>query len=101
MKVIKLLTGALALVLIFSGTVIAVEAPHKKITIDGVRPAGFDHDTHLVFDLACGECHHNSENEHFSDKEVEAQADGKTLHCVFCHNASFENKKLALWQKTQ
>lgn len=94
MKGSKLLTGALTLGLIFSGTVIAMEAPHRKITIDGVRPAGFDHDTHLVFALECGVCHHNSKNEPFSNGEVRAQAEGKTLHCGFCHNPDFENQGL-------
>lgn len=93
MKRIKLLIGAVTLCLMSSGLVIAVEVPHEEITIDGVRPAGFNHDTHLVHGMKCGECHHKSTHEPFSNQEVIAQSKGTTLHCSHCHNENFEKEE--------
>ena len=94
MKGAKLLVGAITFVMMLSGVVIAVEVPHDEITIEGVRPAGFNHDTHLVHDMKCGVCHHKSTHEPFSNQEVIAQSKGTTLHCGHCHNEKFENEEL-------
>ena len=94
MKVIRLLIGAITACIVFSGMAVAVENPHEQITIEGVRPAVFDHDTHLGYGVKCGVCHHKSKDEPYTDQEVISQASGKTLYCNYCHNEKFENKKL-------
>lgn len=94
MNVTRLLITAISLCIIIPGITAAAEVPHEKITIQGVRPAVFDHDTHLEHEIKCGVCHHKSKDEPFTDQEVISQASGKTLHCVYCHNENFENEKL-------
>ncbi len=94
MKVTRFLIVAAALSVILPGFTIAVESPDRQITIDGVRPAVFDHDTHLGYGVKCGVCHHKSKDEPYTDQEVIAQSSGKTLHCAHCHNKKFKNEKL-------
>jgi hypothetical protein len=94
MQITKLLIRAIAMCIIFSGMAVAVENPQEQIIIEGVRPAVFDHDTHLGYGVKCGVCHHKSKDEPFTDQEVISQSSGKTLHCSYCHNEKFENEKL-------
>lgn len=94
MKAIKLLFGAIILTMMVPAMVNAVENPHGKITIKGVRPADFNHDTHLVFDLKCGVCHHKSQHVPYTDEEVTSQATSNALRCKFCHNDDFANENL-------
>ena len=94
MKVTRLLLAVISMCILFSGIAIAAENPHEQITIDGVRPAVFDHDTHLGYGVKCGACHHKSKDEPFTDQEVISQSSGKTLHCAYCHNDTFANEKL-------
>jgi len=94
MKVTRLLIGTITLCILFSGITVATENPHEQITIEGVRPAVFDHDTHLGYGVKCGECHHKSKDEPYTDQEVISQSSGKTLHCNYCHNENFKNEKL-------
>ena len=94
MKVTRLLIGTITLCILFSGITVATENPHEQITIQGVRPAVFDHDTHLGYGVKCGVCHHKSKDEPYTDQEVISQSSGKTLHCNYCHNDNFKNKKL-------
>jgi hypothetical protein len=57
------LIGTTTLCILFSGITVATENPHEQITIEGVRPAVFDHDTHLGYGVKCGACHHKSKDE--------------------------------------
>jgi len=63
MKLTRLLIGTTTLCILFSGITVATENPHEQITIEGVRPAVFDHDTHLASGVKCGVCHHKSKDE--------------------------------------
>ena len=95
MKVSRLLIRAIILCIIFSGMAIAIESPQEQIIIEkGVRPAVFDHNTHLGYGVKCGVCHHKSKDEPLTDLEVISLSSGKTLHCSYCHNKKFENEKL-------
>ena len=94
MKVTRLLIGTITLCILFPGITVATENPHEQITIEGVRPAIFDHDTHLGYGVKCGVCHHKSKDEPYTDQEVISQSSGKTLHCNYCHNENFKNEKL-------
>jgi hypothetical protein len=94
MEVTKLLIGAITICIIYSGMAVAVENPQELITIEGVRPAVFDHDTHLEYGVKCGVCHHKSKDEPYTDQEVKSLSSGKNLYCIYCHNEKFENEKL-------
>jgi len=94
MKLIRLLIGAITACIIFSAMAVAFENPQEEITIEGVRPAVFNHETHLGYGVKCGVCHHKSKDEPFTDQEVKSQSSGKTLNCRYCHNEKFENEKL-------
>ena len=94
MKVTRLLLVAISMYIMFSGMAVAAENPHEQITIEGVRPAVFDHDTHLGYGVKCGVCHHKSKDEPYTDQEVISQSSGLTLHCAHCHNENFKNDKL-------
>jgi hypothetical protein len=94
MQVTKLLIGAIFMCIFVSGMAVAVENPHEQITIEGVRPAVFDHDIHLGYGIKCGACHHKSKDEPYTDQEVKSQSNGKTLYCNYCHNEKFENENL-------
>ena len=96
MKAASLLTGVVSLGIFLTGMAAAVENPQKQITLEGVRPAVFDHETHLGNGINCGECHHKSKETPFSDQEVRAQTSGKTLSCSYCHNSKFSNERLRL-----
>ena len=94
MKVTRLLIGTTTLCILFSGITVATENPHEQITIEGVRPAVFDHDTHLGYGVKCGECHHKSQGEPYTDQEVISRSSGKTLYCIHCHDEKFETGSL-------
>jgi hypothetical protein len=95
MKATRLLIGAITMCIIFSGLAIAIENPHEQIIIDeGVRPARFNHDTHLGYGVKCGVCHHKSKDDPLTNQEVISLSSSKTLYCSHCHNERFENEKL-------
>lgn len=68
--------------------------PETEITVDGKKPAAFDHAKHAELGLACGACHHNGEHQPLTREEIAAKASGEGLRCVSCHNRSFPAKNL-------
>jgi len=71
-----------------------VAAPEEAITIDGKKPARFDHGVHIALTMNCGQCHHNSEHQPLTGEDIAALPDGAGLRCVACHNDSFANPDL-------
>jgi len=69
-------------------------APEQTITIEGKKPAHFNHATHLGLSMACGQCHHNGEHQPLTAEDIAALPDGSGLHCVSCHNDTFANQAL-------
>lgn len=71
-----------------------LQAPEKEITIDGKKPAHFNHSNHLQLGVTCETCHHDAEHQPLTAEAIGALPDGKQLNCVSCHNASFANTEL-------
>ena len=68
--------------------------PKKEITIEGKKPAKFNHKTHMKLKLTCGACHHNAKHEPLSAEAIEDFPGGEKLLCATCHNKDFANPKL-------
>lgn len=71
-----------------------VTVPGTAITIEGKKPARFDHATHLKLGVDCGQCHHDANHQPLSEAGIAAMGSGEQLRCVTCHNGKFSNKKL-------
>jgi len=71
-----------------------LKAPAEKITIDGKKPAEFNHASHTALGIACGSCHHDGKHQPLSEANIGALASGDTLRCASCHTADFANEKL-------
>ena len=71
-----------------------LKAPESEITIDGKKPARFNHATHLQMGLGCGTCHHDGEHKALTAEAIAALPDAKQLHCVSCHNETFAKPEL-------
>jgi hypothetical protein len=68
--------------------------PETAITIEGKKPATFDHAKHADLGLTCGVCHHNGDHQPLAPEEIAAKTSGEELRCVSCHNSSFPVKNL-------
>ena len=68
--------------------------PEGEITIDGKKPARFDHQTHLKMKLDCGQCHHDAKHQPRDEAAIAAMANSDKLRCASCHNETFTNAKL-------
>ena len=85
---------------LLAGTVFGEEAPGLKgpeaeIVIKGEKKtARFSHPVHLNLGVTCGQCHHNSEHQPLTDKDIEAMKDTAQLQCASCHNSEFADPKL-------
>ena len=72
-----------------------LQAPAGEITIEGKKPARFNHQTHMLLEgVTCGHCHHDAERQPLSEEAIGAMANTKQLACVSCHNQDFANEKL-------
>ena len=82
------------------GTSLAAEeqgtgAPGEEIIIKGEKKsARFSHPVHLDLGVSCGQCHHNSEHQPLTDKDIAAMENSQQLRCVNCHNKDFAEPKL-------
>lgn len=99
----KMMTGlVLSMGLLLAGslttatTVSAEEvlSPGAVITIDGKKPARFNHQTHLKLGVECGQCHHDGRHQPLSESAIAAMDSGEQLRCANCHNEKFTNTKL-------
>ena len=71
-----------------------VTMPDKEITIDGKKPARFNHENHLKLGINCGQCHHDAEHQPYTEATITAMSSGEQLRCISCHNEKFSNAKL-------
>lgn len=82
------------------GTSLAAEeqgtgAPGEEIIIKGEKKsARFSHAVHLDLGVSCGQCHHNSEHQPLTDKDIAAMENSQQLRCANCHNKDFAEPKL-------
>jgi hypothetical protein len=72
-----------------------LKAPEEEIIIAGEKKsARFSHPVHLNIGVDCGQCHHDSDHQPLTDKNIEAMDTGEQLICASCHNKDFANPKL-------
>jgi Class III cytochrome C family len=70
-------------------------APEKEIIIEGEKKsARFPHSVHLDLGVVCSQCHHDSNHQPLTDKEIAALESSEQLLCQNCHNKDFANDKL-------
>lgn len=69
-------------------------APQQVITIEGKKPARFDHQKHLALGMKCAVCHHDKDHKGLTAEAIKGLADKKSLECVNCHNKSFAKADL-------
>ncbi len=92
-----LLTMGLFLTVVVPATLVSAQGitvPSSEITIDGKKPARFNHDTHLKLGVECGQCHHDAKHQPLSEAGITAMESGEQLRCVNCHNQKLSNSKL-------
>lgn len=71
------------------------QAPAKEITIDGKKPARFDHQKHMaVAGVSCGQCHHDAAHQPLSAEAIAALPKARSILCVSCHNEGFAKETL-------
>lgn len=72
-----------------------LQAPAEEMVLKGTKKsAKFSHPTHMNLGISCGQCHHDSEHQPLSDKDISAMTDSSQLRCVSCHNGDFADAKL-------
>ncbi|MDH5299217.1 MAG: cytochrome c family protein [Desulfobulbaceae bacterium] len=71
-----------------------VKAPAQELTIDGKKPARFNHATHLKLGVSCGQCHHDAKHQPLTEAAISGLPAGEKLRCATCHNEGFANAKL-------
>jgi len=72
-----------------------MKAPEAEIIIKGEKKsARFSHPVHLNLGVACAQCHHDSEHQPLTDKDIAAIENSLQLRCATCHNKDFSNPKL-------
>ena len=72
-----------------------LQAPEAEIIIAGEKKsARFSHPVHLNIGVDCGQCHHDSNHQPLTDKNIEAMDTSEQLFCASCHNKDFVNPKL-------
>ena len=78
------------------GTVAAgMKTPEGEMIIEGEKKsARFSHQVHLDLGVECGQCHHGSDKQPLTDKDIEAMENNLQLQCVSCHNKDLANPKL-------
>ena len=72
-----------------------MKAPEGEMIIEGEKKsARFSHTVHLNLGVDCGQCHHGSEKQPLTDKDIAAMENNLQLRCASCHNKDFVNPKL-------
>ncbi|KPK00546.1 MAG: hypothetical protein AMJ60_00760 [Desulfobacterales bacterium SG8_35] len=72
-----------------------LQAPEAEIIIEGEKKsARFSHPVHLKLGVACGQCHHDSEHQPLTDKDIAAMENDQQLRCASCHNKDFSDPEL-------
>lgn len=86
-----------ALIFLGLGSIVAgaqTVAPADEITIDGKKPARFNHQVHTGMGLSCAVCHHDKDHNPLTPEAIGAITDTKVLNCVSCHNSEFPRQEL-------
>ena len=79
----------------FGSEATGMKAPEGEMIIEGEKKsARFSHPVHLNLGVDCGQCHHGSEQQPLTDKDIAAMENNLQLRCVSCHNKDFANPKL-------
>ncbi|MDD5757552.1 MAG: cytochrome c3 family protein [Desulfobulbaceae bacterium] len=101
MKKQLMMTGSIFVATVFLGlgslSVLAagtLKAPETEVTIEGKKPAHFNHQTHLKMGMTCGTCHHDAEHKPLTAEAIAVLPDAKGLACVSCHNSTFAKQEL-------
>lgn len=72
-----------------------LKAPETELIIEGEKKsAKFSHPVHLKLALACGVCHHGSEHQPLTDKDIAAMENSLQLQCTSCHDKDFADPEL-------
>jgi len=72
-----------------------MKAPETEIIIEGEKKsARFSHPVHLDLGVTCGQCHHSSEHQPLTDKDIAVMENSAQLRCASCHNSDFADPKL-------
>lgn len=72
-----------------------VKLPEAEITIEGKKPARFDHNKHLALEgVNCGQCHHDAEHKPLDAEAIAGLSQDRQLACISCHNGDFADEKL-------
>ena len=70
-------------------------APEEEMIIQGKKKsARFSHPVHLNLGVSCGQCHHDSEHQPLTDKDIAAMENSQQLRCASCHNEDFDKQEL-------
>jgi formate-dependent nitrite reductase cytochrome c552 subunit len=70
-------------------------APAAEMIIKGEKKsARFSHSVHLQLGVSCGQCHHDSQHQPLTDKDIAALENAEQLRCASCHNKDLSNPKL-------
>jgi formate-dependent nitrite reductase cytochrome c552 subunit len=73
----------------------AMKAPEAEIIIEGEKKsAKFSHPVHKDLGVTCGQCHHDSEHQSLTDKDIASLDNSLQLRCASCHNKDFADPKL-------
>ena len=73
----------------------AMKAPEAEIIIEGEKKsARFSHPVHQNLGVTCGQCHHDSEHQSLTDKDIASLDNSLQLRCASCHNKDFADPKL-------
>lgn len=101
MKKLKIFTGVAVIACLTISIHLAaasegkgLKAPQEEITIEGKKPARFNHQTHLAINISCDQCHHDAAHQPLSETDIAALMNEKQLQCASCHNENFANEKL-------
>ena len=100
MRILVLVLFVLATSWLVIGTSFATEekatgAPGEEMIIKGEKKsARFSHPGHLNLGVSCGQCHHDSEHQPLTDKDIAAMENSQQLLCASCHNKDFANPEL-------
>lgn len=64
----------------------AANVPAKEITLQGKKPARFNHIPHTSLGIKCGTCHHDQQHKPLTAEAMAAVTDPAILRCLSCHN---------------
>ena len=95
MAIITFLAAGLKVSTVSAGEDGGLKMPAESITIEGKKPARFDHNKHMALEgVTCGQCHHDAEQQPLSAEAIAGFSKNRQLACISCHNSEFAVEKL-------